>query len=360
MKLFSCQHCDQILFFENVTCTRCGHRLAFLPDRDTLSALDPARSGEAGLWQSLAEKKSARPTLYRLCANYTDHGVCNWAVPAADPEPLCPACRLNSIIPNLTEPGSQETWSRLEVAKHRLVYSLMALGLPVEPKTEANPRGLTFEFKRDQGGEKVLTGHHEGVITLNVAEADDPFREKMRVQLGEAYRTLLGHFRHEVGHYYWQRLIAESAWLPRFRERFGDETADYAGAVDRHYDSGPPADWRDRHVSAYASMHPWEDWAESFAHYLHMADTLETARAYGLALRPELGSARAAKPAKLTARRLDLQDFDDLLGGWVPLTLALNSLNRSMGLADLYPFVLSTTATDKVRFVHDVVSEAGG
>jgi hypothetical protein len=359
MKLFACQHCEQLLHFENVSCTRCNHSLAYLPDRDTLSALEPAPSGEAGSWRALAEGKTSRPTLYRLCANYAEHAVCNWAVLASDPEPLCAACRLNSIIPNLSEPGNQEVWSRLEVAKHRLIYTLLGLGLPVEPKTEANPRGLTFELKRDQAGEKVLTGHHDGIITLNIAEADDPFREKMRVQLGEAYRTLLGHFRHEVGHYYWQRLIAESDWLTRFRERFGDETTDYAAAVGRHYDAGPPPDWRDRHVSAYASMHPWEDWAESFAHYLHMADTLETARAYGLALRPEVGSSRAARPAKLTARRLDLQDFDDLLAGWVPLTLALNSLNRSMGLPDLYPFVLSTTATDKLRFVHDVVSEVG-
>ena len=180
------------------------------------------------------------------------------------------------------------------------------------------------------------------------------------MQLGEAYRTLLGHFRHEVGHYYWQRLVGDGAWLGPFRERFGDETADYAEAVKRHYEAGPPADWRDRHVSAYASMHPWEDWAESFAHYLHMVDTLDTARAYGLVLRPEAGSSRAAaRSGKLTARRLDLQEFDDLLAGWVPLTLALNSLNRSMGLADLYPFVLSKTATDKMRFVHDLVLEAG-
>jgi hypothetical protein len=359
MKLFACQHCDQILFFENVGCTRCGHRLAYLSDRDTLSALDPAQSGEEGLWQALAERKGGRPALYRLCANYVDHGVCNWAVPVDDPEPLCRACRLNGVIPNLGDPGAQGIWARLEVAKHRLVYTLLALGLPVEARTETNPRGLTFEFKRDVNGEKVLTGHHEGIITLNVAEAEDPFREKMRVQLGEAYRTLLGHFRHEIGHYYWQRLIAGSDWLERFRERFGDETADYAGAVKRHYAGGPPPDWQDQHVSAYASMHPWEDWAESFAHYLHMVDTLETARAFGLALRPEVGSSRAARPAKLTARRLDLQEFDELLAGWIPLTLALNSLNRSMGLADLYPFVLSATATDKMRFVHDLVLEVG-
>jgi hypothetical protein len=352
MKLFTCQKCDQGLFFENVSCTRCGYKLAYLPDRDTLSALEPAGSGGAGTWQPLATRKGQT---YRLCGNYSEYGVCNWAVPAGEAEPRCAACRLNSVIPNLGEAGARDVWARLEAAKHRLVYSLLQLGLPVEPRSDANPRGLSFEFKRDEPGEKVLTGHDDGVITLNVAEADAPFREKVRVQLGEAYRTLLGHFRHEVGHYYWQRLIAGTPWLQRFRARFGDETADYQQAALRHYEAGAPADWQDRHVSAYASMHPWEDWAESFAHYLHMVDTLETARAYGLALKPSAGPHKATS---LKARGLDLQDFDELVVGWVPLTLALNSLNRSMGLPDLYPFVLSKLATEKLRFVHDLVSEA--
>jgi hypothetical protein len=351
MKLFTCQSCDQILFFENVSCTRCNHKLAYLPDRANLSALEPAKPGDPALWQPLATKKGQT---YRMCSNHTEHAVCNWTVPAGDAEPRCTACRLNRVIPNLAEPGAQEIRARIEVAKHRLLYSLLELGLPVEPRSEANPRGLTFEFRRDEPGEEVLTGHHDGVITLNVAEADAPFREKVRVQLGEAYRTLLGHFRHEVGHYHWQRLIADTSWLAKFRDRFGDETADYQEAVKRHYEAGPPADWQNRHVSAYASMHPWEDWAESFAHYLHMVDTLETARAYGLALKPTAGP---RKTTSLKARGLDLQDFGDLLGGWVPLTLALNSLNRSMGLPDLYPFVMSKVGTEKLRFVHDLVSE---
>jgi hypothetical protein len=354
MKLFVCQHCEQILFFENVGCTRCGHKLAYLPELETLSALDPAGTGDGHLWQALAERRAGRSALYRLCSNYLEHGVCNWAVPAEDPDPLCRACRLNNVIPNLSEPGALEVWARVEVAKRRLIYTLSSLHLPVEPGSERNPHGLRFDFLREQPGEKLLTGHHQGVITLNIAEADDPFREKMRVQLGEAYRTLLGHFRHEIGHYYWQRLVAGTRWQSAFRERFGDETVDYAQAVKRHYDAGPPPDWQDRHVSVYASMHPWEDWAESFAHYLHMIDTLETARAYGLVLKPEVGSPRAS-PAALKTRRLDLQAFDELLAGWIPLTLALNSLNRSMGLPDLYPFVLSSAAREKLRFVHDVI-----
>jgi hypothetical protein len=214
--------------------------------------------------------------------------------------------------------------------------------------------GLAFSFKASTEAEPVFTGHNEGLITINVAEADDPFREKTRQQLGEPYRTLLGHFRHEIGHYYWDRLIRGRCLEP-FRAMFGDETADYAGARKRHYESGPPADWTQRFVSAYASMHPWEDWAETFAHYLHIVDTLETARAYGLALKPKAAS---GLPAVATGR-LQFDDFDDLVSAWFPLTSALNSLNRSMGLADLYPFVLSDAAIAKLRFVHDIVEQAG-
>jgi len=214
---------------------------------------------------------------------------------------------------------------------------------------------MAFSFlENDPAAGQVFTGHESGLITINIAEADDPFREKMRVQMGEAYRTLLGHFRHEIGHHYWNRLIQDSPWLLRFRERFGDERADYAQAQQRHYDGGPPQDWGLRFVSAYASMHPWEDWAETWAHYLHITDTLETARAYGLALRPKPVTDAPPQP-RLAVRRLDPHSFEDLLAGWLPLTVALNNLNRSMGLPDSYPFILSDTAIEKLRFVHEVI-----
>ena len=333
MKLFSCV-CQQLLFFESVTCTRCGRALAFLPDRLQVAVQEPER--------------------YRLCRNYTEQAICNWAVPIEDGNEYCRSCRLDQVIPNLSNPGAKEAWQRLEIAKRRLLYTLIDLGLPLESKAD-DPRGLAFQFLEDEGGHKIFTGHDRGVITINVAEADDPFREKMRVQMGEAYRTLLGHFRHETGHHYWARLIEQSAWLEPFRQRFGDERAEYVEARRRHYEQGPPADWSDRFVSIYASMHPWEDWAETWAHYLHMTDTLETARAYGLVVRPE---AEGAPTPALRTRRLDLHDFEDLIAGWLPLTMALNSLNRSMGLPDSYPFVLSETAIAKLRFVHEVIAAA--
>jgi hypothetical protein len=261
-------------------------------------------------------------------------------------------------VPNLNDASALAAWQRLEIAKRRLLYTLFGLGLPTQSKAEDSERGLAFAFKQDEPDQKVLTGHADGLITINIAEADDPVRERTRIQMGEAYRTLLGHFRHEVGHYYWDRLVKNTDWYPKFRELFGDESQDYAGACERHYASGPPVDWQSNYVSAYATMHAWEDFAETWAHYLHMVDTLQTARAYGLALRAKpVGGTK--RPLTMTATRLDFDDFDDLLSAWVPLTVAMNSLNRSMGLPDPYPFVLSLPAIEKLRFVHDVVEAAG-
>jgi hypothetical protein len=297
----------------------------------------------------------AKGARYRLCGNQIDHSACNWAIPELETERFCRACRLNTIIPNLSDPKAAEAWLKLEHAKRRLMYTLLGLHLPVESRTQ-HPKGLAFAMKEDvPGTEKVLIGHDEGLITINIAEADSPFREKARLELGESYRTLLGHFRHEIGHYYWDRLIAGSDFLAPFRRLFGDEQASYDEAVKVHYRNGAPKDWPTRFVSSYASMHPWEDWAESWAHYLHMVDTLETARSFGLALRPKVAS--AAAKMEVGTHRLDFDDFDDLTGAWVPLTVALNSLNRSMGLPDPYPFVLCEPALKKIRFAHDVVEQ---
>jgi hypothetical protein len=357
MKLFRCSACEQVIHFDNSVCTRCGHTLAFLPDRGVLAALEPAAGeGDAGLLSVVgAAGGGAR---YRPCGNQVDHGACNWAVPASDGDRFCRACRLNEVIPNLSDPVARRAWVKLEENKRRLFYTLFELRLPVESRSE-RPNGLAFAFKQDvPGGEKVLSGHEVGLITINVAEADSPFREKARMELGESYRTLLGHFRHEIGHYYWDRLVAGSPQLEAFRAKFGDERASYEDAVTRHYRDGAPRDWQTRFVSSYASMHPWEDWAESWAHYLHMVDTLETARSFGLALGPQVADERDGLEVK--TGRLDFDDFDDLFRAWVPLTVALNSLNRSMGLPDPYPFVVPQPALDKIRFVHEVIERAAG
>jgi hypothetical protein len=357
MRLFICSVCEQTVFFENVRCTHCGHALGFLPDVRQVSAIEPVDPGQSdarALYVALAP--AARRARYRLCANSREHGVCNWLVPEADPEPLCRSCRLNDVVPDLAAAGALEAWGRLEQAKRRLLYTLFELGLPVEARRAPSEAGLCFSFMADSSDTKVFTGHHDGIITINIAEADDPFREKTRKELNEGYRTVLGHFRHEIGHYYWDRLVKDSSSLEPFRALFGDERAHYAEATQRHYREGPPADWPTRFVSPYATMHPWEDWAETFAHYLHMVDTLDTARSYGLVIRPTpLGRNRERA---LQTSRVDIDDFDELLTAWGGVTVALNSLNRSMGLADAYPFVLSAPASRKLSFVHGVVQRA--
>jgi len=321
-----------------------------LPDRGTLTALEKVEE-QPGVFVALGTK--ADGARYRLCGNQIDHSACNWAVPEADAERLCRACRLNDIVPDLSIPASKAAWVKLESNKRRMLYALLELQLPVESRTE-RANGLSFAFKQDMPGqEKVLIGHDVGLITINIAEADAPFREKTRLELGEAYRTLLGHFRHEIGHYYWDRLVANSAFLEPCRALFGDERVSYEEAVAIHYRDGAPRDWPSRFVSSYASMHPWEDWAETWAHYLHMVDSLETARSFGMALRPRSETGKNELAVK--SFRLDFDDIDDLLAAWVPLAIALNALNRSMGLSDPYPFVMPDPAVQKLRFVHQVI-----
>ncbi len=351
MRNFHCDHCQQQLFFENFACVKCGRQLAYLEDLGDIGSLDLAGDGT---WSSpVPEAKGRR---YKLCANYAQHDVCNWALPADDPNALCRSCRLTRVIPDLSRPGFKEAWYRMEVAKRRLAYTLIELGLPLLNKVEDPEHGLAYEFLADPDdpqAPKSLTGHADGVITINLAEADDAERERRRLALHEPYRTLLGHFRHEVGHYYWDRLIADSPRLDAFRAMFGDEREDYGQALERHYQQGAPSDWQSRYVSQYASAHAWEDWAETWAHYVHMVDALETAASCGLALRPRRGD----EPALETDPRRGLPGtFDEMIEGWYPLTFALNSLNRGLGLPDGYPFVLSEQQVAKLRFVHDTIA----
>jgi hypothetical protein len=355
MKLFTCSSCQAIAYFENSQCTHCGHALAFVAEISDVTSLEPADGAPAGTFIALAP--SLKKGRVRMCGNYLDHGACNWAMPEAEAHRFCRSCRLNEIIPNLSEDNAKAAWIKIEQAKRRLIYQLLALGLPVEPRGE-RAGGLAFAFKKDLPGEKVMIEQEAGLITLNIAEADSPFREKTRLALGESYRTLLGHFRHEIGHYYFERLVLGSSFVDPFRKLFGDERASYDDALAVHYRDGAPKDWPTKYVSAYATMHPHEDWAESWAHYLHMVDTLETARSFGLALRTDV--AQGEKNVEVATKQVHFQNFDELSRAWVPLTIALNSLNRSMGLRDLYPFVLPELALEKIRFVHDVIDQTAG
>jgi hypothetical protein len=333
MRWFSCD-CGARVFFDNTVCLSCGHELGFLPSERRIVALEPREEGRFAAAGVAVE--------VRKCKNYAVHGICNWLVDDDDPGTLCLACSLSEVIPNQSDAENWERWFKMEAAKRRLVYSLLGLGLPVVPKSADAARGLAFEIKSDTASEHVLTGHADGRITLNLAEADPVLRETMRVQMNERYRTLLGHFRHEIGHYYWDLLIRDSSRIEDFRALFGDERRDYGEALAEYYQRKEPLTWSGDFVTKYATAHPWEDWAETFAHYLHIVDTLETAKAFGLAMPlPD----PAAGPA-----------FELLMARFVELALVLNALNRSMGLEDAYPFAIGELAGQKLRFVHDVVS----
>jgi hypothetical protein len=349
MNAFFCGACGGLVFFENVKCLNCGHALGFVPSLGRMIALEPAENGVLKRLSSTGKEQ-----LYRRCDNGQKYGVCNWLVPAEDTNPLCVSCRLNRVIPDLNVPGNLDLWGRIEMAKRRVIYTVVKLVLPTEIAGNTSV-ALRFSFLGDVPGQSLVrTGHDNGLITLNIAEADDVDRERRRVTLHEPYRTLVGHFRHEIGHYYWLRLIANTERLGPCRALFGDETAPYAATLYSYYEKGPPADWQSRFISAYASAHPWEDWAETWAHYLHIIDTLETAAGFGVTLKPRHPSAKAmtADPSEACGGPAN---FETILGQWFPLVCALNSLNRGMGLHDLYPFSLSGPAIAKLRFVHDVV-----
>jgi hypothetical protein len=354
MKTFHCQYCGNPLFFENVQCLQCESALAFLPDRLNVAAIEEVPQKE-GLWRPRTRARKAPPQAhYRLCRNHAS--ACNFAVPADDPNPLCVSCRLTRILPDLSQPGNPERWYRMESAKRRLFYTLAKLGLLSTTPPNGGSDGPVFEFLADMPGHQVMTGHVAGVITLNVAEADDAERVRRRVEMHEPYRTLVGHFRHESGHYYWDRLIDEGGRLDAFREVFGDERADYQQALQAHYARGGSVpDWQDQYVSAYATAHPWEDWAETWAHYLHMVDLLETAAWYNTRL--SVPGQGGEVEEVLNPLETGQPDFNTLVEQWVPVTLLVNSLNRSLGQEDAYPFALSPGALEKLRFVHDVIGE---
>ena len=358
MNSFSCNVCGQHLLFENTRCLSCGNLLAYLPERATMAALSPV---DDGLWVFAGDSEPA-PN-YRLCANYTEsHAVCNWAVPERSGDQLCASCQLTDVVPDLSIAGNVERWQRMEAAKRRLLYGLASLDLVHLNGSATDLPGPHFRFLADEGprGEKpVLTGHANGIITINIAEADDPERERRRLALHEPYRTLLGHFRHESGHFYWDRLIADGNRFDAFRKHFGDERQDYGAALRRHYANPPGGDWPQQFISAYAGAHPWEDWAECWAHYLHMIDALETAAIVGLSVRPARGGGGTTPSAHFSSAWKQ-GSFDGLIEAWFALTYVLNNLNRGLGLGDAYPFVLSARVVDKLRFVHTTIQSTTG
>ncbi len=331
--------------------------LGFVPENLQLSAITITPDG--------LYKVSSNDKLYRQCKNYWHYDVCNWMIPADDPNELCQSCRLNVVIPNIKKPENLKLWYRMEVSKRRLLFTLLKLNLPIVGRSIEPSSGLGFSFLEDQiedeyGNELtvkdyVVTGHSAGLITLNLNEAKDSTRIEMREKMNEQYRTLIGHFRHESGHYYWDRLIHNTALIEPFRALFGDERMCYTQSLEHYYQNGPAKNWQNVWISGYASMHPWEDWAETWAHYLHMVDTLETANDYELSI-----AGNQVKNPLISFEKKDeiyaAISFTQLFNDWCRLTKSFNAINRSMGLDDAYPFVISISALDKLRFVHEVIT----
>lgn len=352
--------CGYPVYFRNHLCLHCGRELGYEPELATIFALQ-ADDAHEGSWRIAGSASGpGSGNTYRRCANFHLAPQCNWllAVAASECNALCRCCRLNRMVPNQSIAGNALKWRKVELAKRRLVSSLIALGLPVASRIAEDPqRGLAFDLLA--GGEPmpVTTGHREGIITVNVNEADDLARETIRTALREPYRTLLGHVRHESGHYYWNRLVKDSRWHAPFRTLFGDERQDYTAALQRYYTNGPTPSWAETHVSAYASSHPWEDWAETWAHYLHMVDTLDTAIGSGMdsnhieLLKDPFGREVLFRLAE-DKEETDDHEFLGFFNAWTGLTSVLNEFSLDMGLPDFYPFVLSTPSITKLHFVH--------
>lgn len=348
MQQFFCD-CGNRLFFENTGCLSCGREVGWCPNCATMTALVAVGS----------EFRCARcDTGLSKCANRVEYDVCNRSIlvppdGSAPSTSLCDCCRYNATIPDLSVPGNLDHWRELEGAKRRLIYNLDGLGLPHGAAADGYEPGLSFDFKGDAISsdahwrsvgteERVFTGHDGGKITINIREADAVEREKLRLDLGEGHRTLIGHFRHEIGHYYWDLLIRGNAEAEaRFRDVFGDHNATpYGAALEKYYADGPPADWRENYISAYATMHPWEDWAETFAFYLDVVDVMELVSL----------SALLTVPVP--------EDVDGLVATYVRLGILLNELNRAMGLIDFLPEVVPPAVLVKVQCVHDVIAGA--
>lgn len=333
MLSFTCT-CGQPILYDDMSCGGCGAALGYDPGSKLFG---PAAAG------------------MRFCVHRETAAHCNWLLAGDCAAGMCLSCQTTRTIPDLSRPRNASRLRKLENAKRRVLFNVQSIGLPIAPRSMEPIHGMAFDFLETlDGGPRVMTGHASGVVTINVEEADDGYRENNREALSEPYRTLIGHIRHELGHYYWNVAVWGGPWLERFRELFGDDRADYGLALRRHYSEGPPPDWKERFISSYAASHPWEDWAESFAHYMHLRSTLETVASYRLDTSAVPIRSRPFGPE-------DLYSSDPACGGpaflaWANaarvVTTVLNEAARSMGQPDIYPFALNASSVRKLHFVH--------
>ncbi|NTY59776.1 zinc-binding metallopeptidase family protein [Mycolicibacterium sphagni] len=347
MRAFVCPVCHNFVPFEGSTCQSCGTPVGLhLPSRSMVALSDGAATVDRVRWMRCTQSGPLE---------------CNWLASESAGVAARGRCLAHALIRR--EPDPDDTIAREKMlpatlALRRLVYQLDELGLPVDPYWQRDG-GLAFDLLSSYStSERITIGHANGVITIDLVESLDAYRESLRVQLGEPYRTMLGHFRHEAGHYYQNVLVETGAgaqrYLARCRELFGDERASYADALTRHYEFGAPADWRSSFISEYATMHPWEDFAECFAHYLHIIDTIDTSREAGMVLhadRVRFAAPRDVVPLESYAGA----PIDQLLDDWKWISLFFNRVNTAMGKGPLYPFEISQPVADKLGFVHTVL-----
>ncbi len=330
VKAFRCRVCDNSLYFENSVCVSCGTSLGFSRAERAIVPVDASGT-----------YVDATGVVWHVCANLNLSG-CTWLAPLKGGQ--CSSCDLTRTRPHDADLVGLENFPTAEQAKRHLLVELDTLGFDVVGKDEDPDNGIAFDLLSSVD-ENVVIGHESGVITIDLAESDDAYREKVRARLSEPYRTMLGHFRHEFGHYAEWQLVRGEELMSRCRELFGDESKDYQAEIERHYDQGPPEGWESSYISTYATMHPFEDFAETWAHFLHICDTIETAREYGL-----------LTVGGLTA----FSSFHDVVNGvWIPVSVALNQINRSMGKDDLYPFVIPAPVRDKLDFVASLLPLEG-
>lgn len=378
MKTFNCTCKDHpILFFESSLCIACKRVVGLDDNFDNVEPYD--LDEESGEYFKTKEPKIR----YQKCDNHADFKTCNGMVnlntfvaSKNEGEVLCFACRFNETIPDLSVERHIPLWKKMESAKRRAIYTLKAFSLPLQTISESPENGLSFDFTTDRDvndhfvsklkdQETVFTGHNCGHITINLAEADDVARSQTKHAMGEHYRTLLGHFRHELGHYYFDHLIAGSPKKHALcKTYFGDDELDYQTALKKHYENGAPKDWRENFISEYATMHPYEDWAETWAHYMHIMDTLQTAKNFSIT--GSISKSKASTEPK-EASKLDLPQgtyffssqtsIETILDTWIDFSVMLNSLNRSMGMNDAYPFVLSEPVRTKLSFIHHAIHD---
>jgi len=313
MKIFKCPGCDAPLFFDNLVCA-CGLAVGHDPAAQRFVTDQP------------------------FCANRDSLG-CNWL--CAPGETLCNSCRMTSVRPDLAVPGNDLLWARAEAAKRHVLAGLMRWGWFGTHDTGGRPEFHMLAETTATGSVSVIMGHASGLVTINLAEADASERVRRREMLGEPYRTLIGHFRHEIAHFLFERLSASDAFVAAFRALLGDETQDYGAALARHYEQGPPPDWQTTHVTPYAAAHPHEDWAESAAHAMHLTDIIDSFLAAGL---------RAVQAPDAGFDAFAEADPARLLDAAIAIGVAMNHVNRAVGQPDLYPFVNTAQTRTKLAF----------